>query len=410
MSKVVVIQETDERGEVHLLPVGCGASIGREPGANQIVVKDPHVSRTHCTLEGRADGGVRVIDHGRTGTFVDMVRVDGEVVAGIGRKLRVGLHWEVLIVGLIDVAVDCQGEPKPPCRLGPRYLLLGELGRGGMGVVFEAWDREREQRCALKWLRVGGQATEEDILRFTREAEMQSTLRDYPGVARVFDYGTLPGSGELYCVLEYVDGVSLERKIRAGDLAREEGVRIVSRVARAIEYAHSHGIIHRDLKPSNVLVSDKGMVRLTDFGIARMLDGSNHLTATGIMVGTPGFMAPEQIMADKALGPAVDVYGLGAVLYATITGKAPSRGRIVSEVLRNAVAGAFDKPRELDPTIDVDLEKTCLRALAVKPDARHASAGEVAEELEEWLRTHAPSAPVRLARPVSTRAPAQPPR
>jgi serine/threonine protein kinase len=410
VSQVVILQETDERGAVHLIPVGGGASIGREAGANQIVVKDPHVSRTHCTLEGRPDGGVRVIDHGRTGTFVDMQRVEGEGVAGAGRKLRVGLHWEALVVGLLDVAVDCEGEPRPPCRLGPRYLLLGEVGRGGMGVVFEAWDREREQRCALKWLRVGGQATADDVARFTREATLQSSLRDYPGIARVFDYGTLPGSGELYCVLEFVDGESLEKKIRAGGLPREEGVRIVSRVARAIEYAHARGIIHRDLKPSNVLVNGKGMVRLTDFGIARTLDGSTHLTATGIMVGTPGFMAPEQIMAEKDLGPAVDVFGLGAVLYATLTGKAPTRGRVVSEVLRNAVAGTFDRPRDLDATIDEALERTCLRALAAKPAARHASAGALAEELEEWLRAHAPSSPVRLARPVSTRAPAQPPR
>src|SRR5690606_34553291 len=135
------------------------------------------------------------------------------------------------------------GEPCPPCQLGPRYLLLGELGRGGMGVVFEAWDLERRQRCALKWLRAGGEASEEDVARFTREATLQGSLRDYPGIARVFDFGTAPGSGELYCVLEFVDGVSLERKIRGNELTRPESARVVARVARALQFAHERGII-----------------------------------------------------------------------------------------------------------------------------------------------------------------------
>ncbi len=401
---VVILQETDERGAVHLVPVGAAASVGREAGANSIVVRDPRVSRAHCTLEGRPDGGVRVVDHGRTGTFVDGAPVAGEALAGPGRRVRIGPTFELLVVGVVETA-RTDAEPCPPCQLGPRYLLLGELGRGGMGVVFEAWDQERRQRCALKWLRAGGEADEEDVARFTREATLQASLRDYPGIARVFDYGTVPGSGELYCVLEFVDGVSLERKIRGKELSRAEAVRVVARVARALEYAHERGIVHRDVKPSNVLVSARGMVRLTDFGIARTLDGSTRLTATGIMLGTPGFMAPEQIQALPDLGPAVDVYGAGAVLYACLTAKAPVRGKLMSEVLRNAVAGKFDRPRELDPTVEPDLEEICLRALAARPDARQRSAAELAEQLEAWLRAHAPAEPVRLARPASTRAP-----
>lgn len=401
---VVVLQEMDERGAVHLVPVGGVASVGRD-AASAIVVKDPHVSRTHCTLEGRPDGYVRIVDRGRTGTFVDGVQIQGKAIVGAGRRVRLGPTFELRVVGLIDEARQ-GGEPSPPCRLGPRYLLLGELGRGGMGVVFEAWDLERRQRCALKWLRAGGEADEEAVARFTREANLQASLRDYPGIARVFDFGTVPGSGELYCVLELVDGVSLERKIRGDELTRAESVRVVARVARALEFAHERGIIHRDVKPSNVLVSAKGRVRLTDFGIARTLDGSARLTATGIMLGTPGFMAPEQIQALPDLGPAVDIYGAGAVLYACLTRKAPVRGKVVSAVLRNALAGLFDRPRDIDPSIEPDLERICLKALATRPEDRHRSAGELAEELETWLESYAPADPVRLAKPpTSARAP-----
>ncbi len=403
--QAVVLQETDERGAVHLVAVGGQVSVGRD-AASAIAVKDPHVSRTHCVLEGRADGSLRVIDRGRTGTFVDGAPVSGQALAAPGSRLRVGPAFELLVVGAVDTqTARVDGEPRPPCQLGPRYLLLRELGRGGMGVVFEAWDRERRQRCALKWLRAGGQAEEEDVARFTREARLQASLRDYPGIARVFDFGTVPGSGELFCVLEFVDGESLERKIRARELSRPESVRVAARVARALEYAHERGIVHRDVKPSNVLVNTKGMVRLVDFGIARTLDGSTRLTATGIMLGTPGFMAPEQVQALPDLGRAVDIYGAGAVLYACLTGKAPVRGRLVSEVLRNVIAGSFDRPRQLDAAIEPDLEAICLRALATRPAARHRSAAELAEQLEAWLKAHAPAEPVRLARPASTRAP-----
>ncbi|MCO5168660.1 MAG: serine/threonine-protein kinase [Planctomycetes bacterium] len=404
--KVVVLQERDERGAVHLLPVGGAASVGREASTNQIVVRDPHVSRAHCALEGLSDGRVRVVDLGRAGTFVDDARVDGEAIAGPGARLRIGPAFELRVIGAVDPGHDQYGEPRPPCRLGARYLLLAEAGRGGMGVVFEAWDLERGRRCALKWLAVGGGwATDEDVARFTREAQLQASLSDHPGIARVFDQGRVPGSGHLYCIMEYVDGVSLERRIREATLSRLEATRVVARVARAAEFAHARGVVHRDIKPSNVLVSAKGMVRLTDFGIARALDGSGRLTATGIMLGTPGFMAPEQIQALPHLGPAVDVYGIGAVLYTCLTGAPPARGASVSEVLRNAVAGRVDAPRQLDPTIDPALERACLRALALEPGDRHPDAGALAEELEAWLRAQDPPAPVRLSRPPSAPSP-----
>jgi serine/threonine protein kinase len=407
--KAVLLQEVGEKAVVHAVPLGRALMFGREAAPEQVQVKDPHVSRTHCTFEARPDGTVRVVAVGRTGTFVDGAPITGSTVAGPGRRVRLGPSYELLVIGLFDPApsLDATPEPCPPCRLG-RYVLLGEVGRGGMGVVFEAWDPETRKRCAIKWLRTGAEASEEDVARFTREATLQASLRDYPGIARVFDFGKVPGSGELFCVMEFVDGESLDRKIRAG-LPRIEGVRIVSRVARAVEYAHARQIIHRDLKPNNILVSAKGTVRLTDFGIARTLGDSGSLTGTGIMLGTPGFMSPEQIQADsKHLGPATDIYGLGAVLYATLTGKAPVRGKTMAEVLRNAVSGNIPRPREHDASIEPDLEAICVRAIAVRPPDRHPTAVALAEDLEAWVKAHAPSEPVRLARPASTRAPAQP--
>src|SRR5262249_51686939 len=141
-------------------------------------------------------------------------KIDKEAVLRPGRRLRIGPTYELLVVGLLDPRARQEGEPAPPCRLGPRYVLLGELGRGGLGVVFEAWDEEAERRCAVKWLRAGGKAAEEDVARFERESRLQASLKDYPGIARVFDHGRLPATGELYCVMELVDGESLEKKIR----------------------------------------------------------------------------------------------------------------------------------------------------------------------------------------------------
>jgi serine/threonine protein kinase len=394
-AKVVVLQETGAKGALVEVPVGEAVTFGREKAANEIIVNDKHVSRTHCTIEGRADGAIRIVCHGRTGTYVDGARVAKETVARPGRKVRIGPTYELLVVGLLDPTAPRGGEPAPPCRLGPRYVLLGELGRGGMGVVYEAWDEQDRRRCAVKWLRVGGQASDEDEARFTREAKLQASLKDYPGIARVFDHGKVPGTGELYCVMELVEGDSLEKRIRADQgVPRFEAVRFAARTARAVEFAHARGIVHRDLKPSNILIGPNDVVRLTDFGIARTLDGDGRLTATGIMLGTPGFMAPEQIRGVKDLGPSVDVWGLGAVLYALLVRKAPTRGTSMREVLHNALLGEFDHPRELDPTIDEELESICLRALATEPAERFESAADLAAALERWL-----------ARPGSTRAP-----
>ena len=235
--------------------------------------------------------------------------------------------------------------------------------------------------------------------RFSREIKLQASLKDYPGIARVYDQGTVPGSGELYCVMELVSGESLLARLKRKDLSRVEGVRIVSRVARAVEYAHAQGVVHRDLKPANVLVNQDGMVRLTDFGIAPTLDGDGKLTSTGLMVGTPGFMCPEQIQGLASVSPATDVYGLGALLYAVLCGRPPIEGKSLADALRAVVQGKVTPPRALDPTIDQALDELVVQALRKDPADRVPSARVFAEALEGWLRVHDPAQKVSLRSP-----------
>ncbi|MGE0708687.1 MAG: FHA domain-containing serine/threonine-protein kinase [Planctomycetota bacterium] len=403
----VLVQE-DRRGRVAVCPLWHPVSVGRDRERVGFAVRgDSTVEPLHAELLAEFDGSIKVRDKSQAGVWVNDVRVQGEAVARPGDRIRLGPRRLMEVIGLLDSHAPrrTMGLLRVPQRVDT-YIFLRAIGRGAAGVVYEAYDEARRERCAIKVLVSGGRAHPELLERFKREIRLQATLKDYPGIVSMHTAGTMPDTGELYCVMEFVTGATLRTRLHQG-LPRVEGARLMARVARAVQYAHDHGLLHRDLKPANVLVSDEDTVRLTDFGLCKALEEDDGLTQTGVLLGTPSFMAPEQIDDAKHVTTAADVYALGAMLFNVLTRELPFQGANVKEVLDAVAAGAVRRPRDVDPTMDPQLEGIVLKALAHEPDDRHASALELAKELEEWARVAAPPSKVTLRLPGQGPGPSQ---
>src|SRR5215831_13458784 len=225
--------------------------------------------------------------------------------------------------------------PQPSAELPlPRafgdFELLEELGSGGMGVVYKAKQRTPERLVALKLALAGKFATPEERGRFQAEAKMAARL-NHAGIVQVYDVGEC--DSQIFFSMQYVEGTTLARRVAEGPLPPREAARIVAAVCRAVQHAHENGVVHRDLKPSNVLVDRDGQPHVTDFGLARRVEGGESLTRTGAIVGTPSYMAPEQAEGGKKATPSCDVYSLGAVLYHLLTGKPPFQAASVLDTL-----------------------------------------------------------------------------
>ena len=260
------------------------------------------------------------------------------------------------------------------------YTIEEELARGGAGVVFRARD-PRGQRVALKVLQRGGSAG--NVARFRREVAALARLR-HPGIVRLRDAG-VTDFGQRYLVLDFVEGDTLAARLERGPLPVSYAVELLSEVARALEAAHRQGILHRDVKPANVLLTPEGRPRLTDFGLAVDADGGHSLTASGAMLGTPGYMPPEQGMGElDKLGPPADVYGLGATLYASLCGRPPFEGEPL-QVLTAASERDPEPPSAHRAQVSPTLDAICLRCLERDPARRYADAGELAVALEGFL-------------------------
>lgn len=270
-------------------------------------------------------------------------------------------------------------------RVADRWRVLREIAQGGMGAVYEGLDEQTGERCAIKVLKTG-RTTPEQEERFRREADLGARLAGHPGIVATTAAGALP-NGRLYCVMDFVEGSSLWELIDRNALQREQGVRLVVEVAGAVAFAHAQDIVHRDLKPQNVLVTRDGRARLTDFGIAKALDDVHGLTATGQVMGTPRFMAPEQAEDSKRVDPRADVFGLGAILYTVLTRRAPMElsGLSIRDSLRRVLECKIVPPLQHDPSIDRSIDAICRRALDRDPQRRPPSAEAFAAELEAWL-------------------------
>ncbi len=273
---------------------------------------------------------------------------------------------------------------RPDSTLFGGYELLAEVARGGMGVVYKARHTALDRIVALKLVLTGSDASENELSRFQIEAKAAARL-DHPHIVPVYEIGE--HEGQHFFSMGFVDGPSLSvRLAKGGPLPPREAADLLRKVAEAVDYAHRQGIIHRDLKPGNVLLTPSGEPKVTDFGLAKRLDSEHSLTATGQVLGTPAYMAPEQAHGDKAvIGPATDVYSLGATLFAALTGRPPFTATAIHELLIQVTEEPPPAPRTINPKVPAALEAICLKCLAKEPADRYASAGALAEDLQRFL-------------------------
>ncbi|HEX4147545.1 MAG TPA: serine/threonine-protein kinase [Pirellulales bacterium] len=269
-----------------------------------------------------------------------------------------------------------------PAHFGD-FEILAELGRGGMGVVYQARQVSLDRDVALKVVLRGSWASPADLARFRAEASSAARL-SHPGIVPVYEVGQV--DEQPYFTMKLVDGRSLSERLAAGPLSGREAAELLAPVCRAIQYAHEQGVLHRDLKPSNVLLDVEGRPHVTDFGLARRIESDERWTQTGAILGTPTYMSPEQAAGSRGqLGPASDVYSLGAILYHMLTGRPPLQGPTALDTVLLVLEQDPLPPRLWNPLADRDLEMIALRSLQKLPALRYPSAGALADDLEAYL-------------------------
>jgi tetratricopeptide (TPR) repeat protein/tRNA A-37 threonylcarbamoyl transferase component Bud32 len=292
------------------------------------------------------------------------------------------------------VSVEADREVPGERQRIANYEILGELGRGSMGVVYKARQLGLNRLVALKMVLAGAHADREQLARFSLEAEAVAGLH-HPNIVQIYEVGAhddLP-----YFSLEYLDGGSLAAKLEGKPQPPGEAARILETLASAMACAHKQGIIHRDLKPANVLLTREGVLKITDFGLAKRLEGASSQTKSGSLLGTPSYMAPEQASGQSAeVGPLSDQYALGAVLYEMLTGRPPLVGTTMLETLELVKNKDPLPPSQLQPGVPRDLETICLKCLQKEPARRYASTEALIEDLHHFLAGE----PIR-ARPIS---------
>ena len=269
-------------------------------------------------------------------------------------------------------------------RIFGKYELIDELGRGGMGVVYRAWQTDLNRTVALKMILASRLASDDDVRRFYQEAQAAGRLR-HPNVLGIHEVGQ--HDGQHYFTMDYVDGESLAERLRRGPLPPDEAAPLMACVARAVEYLHQNQIIHRDLKPSNILTDGQGCPYVMDFGLAKVFDPDSQQTQTGTIIGTPSYMAPEQAAGHPSQVTArSDVYSLGAILYELLSGRPPFKRENPLDTLVDVLEGEPTLLTKLNRQIPRELELICLRCLEKDPEKRYASAEALADDLDRYLR------------------------
>ncbi len=334
---------------------------------------------------------------------VAYLRVQGETVEAAAYRDRFPNHLDLIELAIntagvktyvrVDLPTDCSTPKDLPYEFGD-YLLLDEIARGGMGVIYRARQRTLNRIVAIKMIRAGEFAGKQEVQRFYNEAEAAANL-DHPNIVSMYEVGQQ--AGQHYLSMAYVEGQSLADVQRDGVLAPSIAAEYVKTAAEAIHYAHEQGVLHRDIKPGNVLLDSSGQIRITDFGLAKRLGSDSDLTRDSQVLGTPEYMPPEQARGENdQLGPSADIYALGALLYALLTGRPPFRAENWMTTLQQVTEKEPVTPRRLNPDLDRDLETICLKCLEKDPDQRYESASHLADELGRFL-----SGQPILVRPVS---------
>ena len=288
-------------------------------------------------------------------------------------------------------------EPSGSAGVLPRdcgdYELLTELGRGGMGVVYKARQKSLDRIVALKMVLRGDLASSLDLARFRAEAEAAAQLH-HPHIVPLYEVGEI--EGRPFFSMKLIEGTTLAKRLAEGPLPSREAAELLAPICRAIADAHRRGVLHRDLKPSNILIDAEGRTYVTDFGLAKRLKtdsssadgptGSHSLTQTGAILGTPGYMAPEQAAGRRGeVSPASDIYSLGAILYAMLTARPPFQAATALDTVLMLLEQDPLPPRMLNPKVDADLEMIALKCLQKPADLRYSTADDLADDLEAYL-------------------------
>ncbi|MGE3808594.1 MAG: serine/threonine-protein kinase [Gemmataceae bacterium] len=288
---------------------------------------------------------------------------------------------------------DLEAQPLP--RAFGSYELLEEIGRGGMGVVFRARQPSLEREVAVKMLRSGTLASEAELARFRTEAQAAGKLA-HSNIVPIFEVGS--HDGQAYYSMALIEGTTLARLTSQGPIKPREAARLLVDICHAVQRAHEHGILHRDLKPSNILIDREGRPHVSDFGLAkrvpRLDEDPSRLTQSGAIVGTPSYMAPEQASLRgrraTAVGPASDVYSLGAILYEMLTGRPPFQAASPVDTIMLLLEQEPLEPHFFNAKIDRDLELICLKCLQKPADLRYRQAADLAQDLEAFLAGEPP--------------------
>jgi WD40 repeat protein/tRNA A-37 threonylcarbamoyl transferase component Bud32/Tfp pilus assembly protein PilF len=346
-------------------------------------------------LELRRRNGEELVAEEYHARFPDHIAVvDAVFTAGRGRASGT----DPLTTAASDLAehMDSVQEPGTHVRYFGDYELIRELGRGGMGVVYKARQVSLNRPVAVKMVRSAALASEEDLRRFQNEAEAVAAL-DHPHIVPILEVGS--HDGQRYFSMKLIGGESLDRKLVVYADQPKAAARLLKTAAEAVHHAHQRGILHRDLKPSNILLDERGEPYVTDFGLAKRVEADSQMTASDAILGTPAYMAPEQASGRRgAVTTASDVYGLGAVLYALLTGRAPFGGDSVAETLDQVRELTPVAPTKINPRVPRDLEIICLKCLEKEPSRRYPSGQALADDLRRYVAGEPIQArPVRAA-------------
>jgi serine/threonine protein kinase len=348
-------------------------------------------------LAGRREAVIELINQevvlrqarGATPGPADYLAEFPELTDSLERLFEVHALASLTLNRATDTMVQSPSQPPIVPRLNgarlpevPSYDIERVLGWGGMGVVYLARHQGLNRRVALKRLQESRQDDPGLVARFRREAEAAARCQ-HPNLVQIHDIGEQ--AGELYLAMEYVEGEHLGRALAGEPQPPRKATAMVETLARAIDYAHAQDVIHRDLKPANALLAPDGQPKITDFGLAKLRDGTTD-TEVGTMLGTLAYMAPEQVQARSGeIGPPTDIHALGEILYEALTGRPPYRGATPQQVLHAILFEQVVSPSARQPGIPRDLEAICLKCLEKEPSRRYATAADLAEDLRRFL-------------------------